>query len=55
MLGDGQGGFRPAPGSPFATGKGSWQLAVGDVNGDGKPDVITSDMEGRSVTVLLAQ
>jgi hypothetical protein len=55
MLGDGRGGFQPAPGSTFATNRGSWQLAVGDVNGDGKPDVVTSDLEGRSVTILLAR
>ena len=55
MLGDGRGGFQPAPGSPFATGQGSWQLACGDVNGDRKPDVVTSDLESDSVTILLAQ
>lgn len=55
MLGDGRGSFQPAPGSPFATGKGAWQLAVGDVNRDGKPDVVTSDLEAHSVTILLAQ
>jgi hypothetical protein len=55
MLGDGQGGFRPAPGSPFATGNGAWQLAVGDVNHDGRPDVVTSDLEDHTVTVLLGQ
>ena len=55
MLGDGRGGFQPAPGSPFATGKGTWQLAFGDVNGDGKPDVATSNLETSNVTVLLAQ
>jgi trimeric autotransporter adhesin len=55
MLGDGRGNFQPAPGSPFATPQGAWQLAVGDVNGDGKPDVVTSNMESNSVTVLLAR
>ena len=55
LLGDGQGGFAPAPGSPFATREGTWQLAVGDVNGDGKPDVATTNLEGESVTVLIAQ
>lgn len=54
MLGDGRGGFQPAPHSPFATGKGAWQLAVGDVNGDGKPEVVTSNLESDSVSVLLA-
>jgi hypothetical protein len=55
LLGDGRGGFEPAPGSPFATRQGTWQLAAGDVNGDAKPDVVASNLEGESVTVLLAQ
>ena len=55
MLGDGRGSFKPAPGSPFSTGKGAWRLAVGDVNGDGKPDIATSNLESDNVTVLLAQ
>jgi hypothetical protein len=54
MLGDGRGAFRTAPGSPFATGKGAWQLVVGDLNGDKKPDVATSNLESGTVTVLLA-
>jgi hypothetical protein len=55
LLGDGRAGFQHAPGSPFATGKGTWQLAVGDMNGDAKPDVATSNLESDSVTILLAQ
>jgi len=54
MLGDGSGGFRPAPGSPFP-GKGAWQLAVGDVNGDDKPDVVASNLESNTVSIWLAQ
>ena len=50
-LGDGKGGFRPAPGSPFAVGPGPYPLAVGDINGDGKPDIIAPTKAG--VTVLL--
>jgi hypothetical protein len=55
LLGDGKGGFRPAPGSPFAVGPSPYPLAVGDVNGDGRPDIITpSSKPGeRTVTVLL--
>lgn len=34
-----------APGSPFATGKGTWRMAVGNLNADGKADVVTSNLE----------
>lgn len=39
LLGDGKGGFRKAPGSPFPAGDTPWYSTVGDVNGDGNPDV----------------
>jgi VCBS repeat protein len=38
MLGDGQGRFTRAPGSPFAVGPGPYPLAVGDLDGDGRVD-----------------
>lgn len=40
MLGDGQGGFRKAPGSPFSAGAGTWQFTIDDINRDGNPDVL---------------
>ena len=55
LLGDGRGGFSPAPGSPFAAGKGVWRLAVADLNGDGKPDVAAVGYESNSVTILLGR
>jgi hypothetical protein len=39
LLGDGKGGFRKAPGSPFPAGDTPWSFTVGDVNGDRIPDV----------------
>jgi hypothetical protein len=39
LLGDGKGGFRKAPGAPFPAGDTPWYFTVGDVNGDGNPDV----------------
>ena len=40
LLGDGKGGFRNAPGSPFPAGAKPWQVFVGDVNGDGNADLV---------------
>ena len=53
LLGDGRGGFRPMKGSPFAAGANPVRVAVGDVDGDGWPDVVTANMRGGDVTVLL--
>jgi len=55
MLGDGQGGFRPAPSSPFVVGGGTWQLAVSDLNEDGKTDVVTANSESDTISILLGQ
>jgi len=40
LLGDGRGGLRNAPGSPFPVGAKPWELEIDDVNGDGNPDLI---------------
>ena len=58
MLGKGDGDFAPAPGSPFsarATGKRphTHGLAAGDVDGDGKLDLVTANNEDDDVSVLL--
>jgi FG-GAP-like repeat len=53
MLGDGRGAF--APGPAIRTGPGSWQMALGDFNGDGKLDLVTSNLESDTVSVLLAR
>ena len=55
-LGDNAGAFTPAAGSPFLAHLGkphNHGLAVGDVSGDGVPDVITANQEDRSLSVLL--
>jgi hypothetical protein len=54
LQGDGH-GFAPAPGSPISVGRGAYNLAAGDVNGDGKLDVATSSFAGDPVTLLLAR
>ena len=53
LLGDGRGGFTPAAGSPFAVGRAPYPHAVGDVNRDGNLDVVTPNVSGNNVTVLL--
>jgi len=54
LLGDGR-GFAPAPGSPFNAEPGAYNLAVGDVDEDGKLDIAASSFEGNAVTLLLGR
>ncbi len=44
LLGDGHCGFHPAPGSPFPAGSEPWMVAVGDMNGDGNPDLVITPL-----------
>ena len=53
MFGDGQGGFTTGP--SLQSGPGTWRIDLGDFNGDGNLDVVASNMESDSVTVLLAK
>ena len=41
-FGDGRGGFARAPGSPFAVGPSPYPLALGDVNSDGRLDIVAT-------------
>jgi hypothetical protein len=56
-LADGRGGFAPAPGSPFWPKRGDHPhthgLALCDVNGDGKIDVVTANNADGDVAVML--
>ena len=49
------GGSLPAAGSPFPVRHGAYQLAVGDINEDGRPDVVTSSFETDSISVLVGR
>jgi FG-GAP-like repeat/RTX calcium-binding nonapeptide repeat (4 copies) len=53
LLGNGSGGFSDAAGSPFAAGTDPVAVAIGDLNGDGKPDLATANVNSNDVSVLL--
>lgn len=53
LLGDGARHFTPAPGSPFACGKGPNDIAVADMNGDGNPDLVIANTGTPYLTILL--
>jgi hypothetical protein len=54
LLGNGTGKFAVMNGSPFPAGKIPNRVAVGDVNGDGVNDVVTSDNGSNTVYLFLA-
>jgi Bacterial Ig-like domain (group 3)/FG-GAP-like repeat len=51
LLGNGDGTFQPQ--TTYNVGPGAFGVAVGDFNGDGIPDLVTSNLEGNNVSVLL--
>jgi len=53
LSGDGRGGFKPAASIPV--GPGAWRMAAADLNADGAIDVVTSNSEGNSLSVLLGK
>jgi len=52
LLGDGSGGFRAVAGSPFATGNAPTRVAIGDVDGDGNPDIAVCNSQSDNLTIL---
>lgn len=53
LLNDGKGGFVESKGSPFPAGHNLNDIAIGDFNGDGKPDMAFANHEQKSLTILL--
>jgi hypothetical protein len=47
--------FAAAPGSPIAVASGPSDLVIGDMNKDGKPDLIVASGTSRALTVLLGK
>lgn len=52
LLGDGRGGFRPAPESPRRAGRGAKSLAAADLDGDGSDDLVVASWESPELTIL---
>jgi hypothetical protein len=50
-----RGTFPRARQSSFGAGPGAYDTAIGDLNGDGRPDVVASSFESNAVTILLGR
>ncbi len=53
LLGDGKGKFTTMEGSPYEAGKIPNRVAIGDVNGDGINDIVTSDNDSNKIYLFL--
>jgi hypothetical protein len=54
LSGAGQGRFSLRPDAFMETGPGGYQIASGDINGDGKLDFAVSSFSGPAITILLS-
>jgi hypothetical protein len=52
FVGDGKGGFVSA-GPPYPTPRDSWRFGLGDINGDGRADLVLPDPSAGKVMLLL--
>ena len=55
MLGNGDGTFAQAPGSPIPIGKAVGWILVGDFNGDGKPDLAVQEESINTVAIAIIE
>ena len=53
LLGNGRGGFHPAPGSPFAAGHLPNDIAVADMNNDGHLDLVVANHQSPYLRIFL--
>jgi hypothetical protein len=53
LLGDGRGGFKAAANSPYAVASRPYYIAIGDISGDGNPDLITTHDDINLISTLL--
>jgi len=55
LLGNGDGTFTQASGSPYPVGQGPDAIAAADFNGDGKLDIAVANLIDGTVSILLQQ
>jgi hypothetical protein len=55
LLGNGDGTFTQASGSPYPVGHGPYLIAAADFNGDGKLDIAVANLVDGTVSILLQQ
>jgi hypothetical protein len=55
LLGNGDGKFTQAAGSPYPVGKFPYQIVAADFNGDGKLDLALANLMDGTVSILLQQ
>src|SRR5206468_498306 len=53
LLGTGSGSFGPAANFPVEANAAPQSVAVGDLNGDGNPDIVTANTNTQDLSVLL--
>jgi len=53
LLGDGRGSFSPAPGAPLPAASAPHLVEIGDLDRDGKPDLVATGHDSHGVFVWL--